>query len=183
MNRSLIWKGLYYDSIESCIVDVSEKEIVIKSTIIGSHNSIRVTADYQIKTTPYWIVKSFEINYSFNKINRKISGVRSNAEWIIDGQAHNEFKNCVDIDITLTPFTNSLPINRLNLSIDQSKQIDVVYINILEDKLYPVKQQYAKKSLTQYNFQNVPNDFEADITVDKEGFVAHYPELFERADN
>ncbi|WP_366915093.1 putative glycolipid-binding domain-containing protein [Chryseobacterium sp.] len=43
-----------------------------------------------------------------------------------------EFNEFLFIDICVTPFTNTLPINNLLLDIGQSASIDVLYINILE---------------------------------------------------
>lgn len=88
----------------------------------------------------------------------------------------------MDIDIALTPLTNSLPINRLTLAKNKAHITEVVYIDILEGTIRTAFQQYTKKSECVYNFQNVLNDFEATILVDKEGFVVHYPQLFERID-
>jgi len=179
MKRVIIWQSEYYRSTETCQVEIPD-EIVINSVITGRHDNTIYTAEYVIKISSEWKVKQFEIAYSLNGIKNLVTGIHHPKGWIINKQERPEFKNCVDIDITVTPFTNSLPINRLKLPVNVPRQIDVLYIDVLENRIYPVKQQYTKKSNTEYNFQNVPNDFEADIGVDKEGFVAHYPGLFER---
>lgn len=182
MKQQFIWNGSYYNSKEVCVIDYTEREILINSAIKGSHKTLEIDCEYRIKATPDWRVASFEVHYVFNKLSQQVSGLYSDKGWIINGQQRTEFENCIDIDITLTPFTNSLPINRLKLPVNAPHQIDVLYINVLENRIYPVKQQYTKKSETEYNFQNVPNDFEADIITDKDGFVVHYPELFEQVD-
>lgn len=175
----LHWKGIYYEFFETCVVNFYENEFLVHSIIEGNQ-AMDVRCEYEIKTTPAWKVVSFEIENSFNKISHHISGSHTGTGWIINNRLHEEFKNCVDIDITLTPFTNSLPINRLDLAVDKPQKIEVVYLDVLKNNIRVAHQQYTKKSETNYNFQNIPNDFEANIITDNKGFVVHYPELFER---
>jgi uncharacterized protein len=90
------------------------------------------------------------------------------------------FKGCLDVDIPLTPFTNSLPINRLQLALGEARQIRVIYLDLLERRIVPVNQKYIRLSRTEYHYENVPNDFEARIKVDDAGLVVDYPGLFVR---
>lgn len=55
----------------------------------------------------------------------------------------------------------------------------MIYINILDNYIKPVKQKYRKNAGGAYKYENIPNDFEADITVDEFGLVIFYPSLFE----
>lgn len=177
--KSYHWKGIYYNSIENCAVNIAAHGIVIKSDIIGKHDNTSFNCEYRIETTTEWTTKSFEIRYTLNGISHTISALHE-TDWIVNGETRPEFRNCTDIDITLTPFTNSLPINRLKLQNSKPQQIEVLYIDVLKNTFRIAQQQYTKRSASVYNFQNVPNDFEADIIVDNDGFVKHYPELFER---
>ena len=101
--------------------------------------------------------------------------------WICNGEKDDQFSGCIDVDIPLTPFTNSLPIRRLKLKEKESKEIRVIYCEILENRVKPVRQKYTCISASEYKYENVPNDFEATIRVDGSGFVIDYPQLFERS--
>ena len=96
------------------------------------------------------------------------------------GKAAEQFKNCIDVDIAVTPFTNTLPIRRLQLQPNQPQQIQVIYCDILNQVIKPVSQQYIRLSNNEYHYENIPNDFEATIKVDESGFVIDYPGLFVR---
>ena len=100
--------------------------------------------------------------------------------WTKNDVPANEFKGCIDIDISLTPFTNSLPIKRLQWELNKPQQVKLLFLDILSQKIVPVQHRYTKLSNTEYKFENVPNDFEAIITVDEWGLVVNYPELFVR---
>lgn len=90
------------------------------------------------------------------------------------------FRNFDFIDISLTPFTNTLPINHLNFIAHQKKTIEVMYVDIFKGSIEAVKQKYSKNSDLIYHYENLPKDFEADLDVDDSGFVNLYPTLFER---
>lgn len=104
----------------------------------------------------------------------------SKGNWIVNGKGDKNFDGCIDIDIPLTPLTNTLPINRLNISPDQEQQIRVIYCDLLQGKFTAVNQKYIRRSDSIYHYQNVPNDFEAEIEVDAHGLVIDYPQLFVR---
>jgi hypothetical protein len=50
----------------------------------------------------------------------------------------------------------------------------------MEDKITSLKQKYTRLSKDTYHYENIPNDFEAEIKVDENGFVIDYPQLFNR---
>jgi hypothetical protein len=86
------------------------------------------------------------------------------------------------VDFTATPFTNTLPIRRLDWQVGTSHAIQVVYIVHPGFQIYPAAQTYTclaiSSSEARYHFKM--DDFEQEITVDQDGFVIDYPELFER---
>lgn len=103
-----------------------------------------------------------------------------------DGRGHRlvEFDGCIDIDITSTPFTNTLPIRRLRLRPGQSSDLSMLYVNVPEMKIERSHQRYTclRSDATGgvYRFQTLDYDFTADLTVDETGLVVDYPGLFRR---
>lgn len=181
MIRNLIWKGIEYQSLENCRVDFSRKGAVVNSVIVGLYQNIIYRMEYQIATDPGWNTRSCIIKARINKKQLDfIFESDGKGNWQKNGRPLKAFKGCTDVDIAITPFTNSLPIHRLKLRNGQNHEIKVVYFDLLEQRIRPVKQSYTRLSKTSYHYENVPNDFEADIRVDENGLVVYYPELFER---
>lgn len=88
---------------------------------------------------------------------------------------------CIDVDISLTPATNTLPIRRLNLPVGDGADIKVAYILAPDLSLRAGPQRYAKLGERLWRFNGLDIDFTADISVDEAGFVVEYPGLFRRA--
>ena len=181
MQTNLLWAGREYHSIENCLVDTTNKGSEITSTIIGHYDNKIYQVEYRIKTNHNWETVFFEINSRHNnRIQSLLFEGDGKGNWTSNNKQASQFKGCIDIDIPLTAFTNTLPINRLKLIQDQEQEIQVIYLDLLEEQIKPVRQKYKRLSNTEYHYENVPNDFEANIQVDESGFVIDYPMLFVR---
>jgi hypothetical protein len=181
MQTNLLWRGREYFSLENCLVDTTPDGAVVKSTIIGYYEEKIYRVEYTIQTNKAWQTLSVEIkSWHDNKYQHVHFIGDGQGNWTENGKAIEAFTGCIDADIPLTPFTNTLPINRLKLTKDQSQEIRVIYFDILEKQINAVRQKYTCISPTSYHYENVPNDFEATIEVDDLGFVVDYPYLFVR---
>lgn len=181
MQANIVWAGLEYNSLENCVVDTNKQGTEIKSTIVGTYQHTIYKVEYRLKTNKNWEIIFVDIKAQLkNKAKHFIFAADSKGNWTMSGKPAKRFKGCIDVDITLTPFTNSLPINRLKLNTGESHQIKVLYFDLLELKVKSVNQKYIKCSKTKYKFENVPNDFEAVLKIDKIGLVDQYPGLFKR---
>lgn len=179
MQTNILWSGIEYHSLENCIID-SNVDVIVNSIIIGSYNEKIYRVEYLIKLNELW-----ETHYCFVKsqIDSEIKNIefgKNQNMWSLNGKYFDSFDDCTDVDIPLTPLTNSLSINRLKLNQGQEREIDVIYIDLLEDSIEHVKQKYRRISSEVYKYENIPNDFETEIKVDDAGFVIDYPQLFTR---
>lgn len=179
--KTIIWKGIFYNSLEYFQLFKIEETIIAKSRIIGTYKNNLYFAEYNLKIDEKWRIFNFELEFEVNNYKKKIMGIKESYEWKINGDIDPRFQGFDFIDISLSPFTNTLPINNLHLNIKQEKEINVIYIDILEDYLKPVRQKYRKNEETNFRYENIPNDFQADIEIDDQGLVIFYPSLFERA--
>jgi uncharacterized protein len=181
MQKNILWTGIEYHSLENCVLTITDKGTEINSSIIGEYSNELYRIEYRIRTNPYWETTSFEIKSQAHNTVEIIDFRKEGKEsWYVNGQPTGKFNGCIDVDISLTPFTNALPINRLGLSEKEGEHIKVLYVDILGRKIMPVEQHYTKLSHTTYKYENVPNDFESILTVDDLGLVVEYPGLFKR---
>ncbi|TCC91547.1 hypothetical protein EZ428_07215 [Pedobacter frigiditerrae] len=178
--KTIIWKGIFYNSLEYFQLSENKDAILVKSKIIGTFKDKTYLVEYSLNIDKEWKVFNFEIEFEINNSKKKINGVKNNNEWKINGKTNTQFTNFDFIDTSLSPFTNTLPIKNLRLNDSQEKEINVIYIDILEQIIEPVKQKYRKNSDINYRYENIPNDFAADIDVDEFGLVIFYPTLFKR---
>jgi hypothetical protein len=101
----------------------------------------------------------------------------------VDGSdaAIPQLAGALDVDISVTPFTNTLPIRRLNLQEGQCAEILAVYIQVPGLTITTDRQRYTcLESAVRYRYESVDSDFARDIDVDAHGLVVTYPGLFKR---
>lgn len=181
MEKNITWEGIEYHSIEHCGLSIADTGISIKSSVNGNYKDFIYQLDYQVNTNRFWEILFFEIRAQVNDRTTVLSfSSDGKGNWFANALPVGDFTGCTDIDISLTPFTNSLPINRLKLLTGQQQKIRVIYIDVLAGQVKPVEQRYEKLSSTQYKYENIPNDFEATISIDESGLVIAYPALFKQ---
>ena len=182
MQTNLLWSGREYQSLENCLVTSGDSGYEVRSTIIGAYQGAIYKVEYTIRTNQDWVTLFCEIDSQHSdRIEHILLESDGKGNWLMDGKEVKQFRGCIDVDIPLTPFTNTLPINRLILEHGVEEQIAVIYIDVLGGQIRPVSQKYLRRADKIYHYENVPNDFEADIEVDEMGFVVHYPALFVRS--
>jgi uncharacterized protein len=183
MQFNILWTGREYYSLENCLVEISPSGADISSVLVGKYENRIYRVEYHIKTNPDWETQFVHIVSRHSNREQQFRLHKYSADrWIADGKTIREFTGCTDVDIAVTPFTNTLPINRLKLDINETQQVRVIYFDLLQLEVKAMDQQYTRLDESRYHYENIPNDFEADITVDENGFVVDYPSLFTRTD-
>ena len=87
----------------------------------------------------------------------------------------------IDVDLPLTPFTNTLPICRLKLEAGQSADIDVVYVRLPQFTVVTDPQRYVcLEPLRRFRYESRDSEFVREIEVDSDGLIINYPGLFRR---
>jgi len=88
------------------------------------------------------------------------------------------------VHISETQCTNTLPIQRLGLTPGESADVSVAYFDGYELQPWPEPQRYTRfeegDGGGMYRFVSLDGGFTADLTVDSDGLVVHYPRLFKR---
>lgn len=101
--------------------------------------------------------------------------------WSLNKRPAPHLTGAIDVDIMVTPFTNTLPIRRLNLKANQHENILAAYISLPDLSVTADPQSYiCIKPGRLYQFESSNGEFVRDIEVDGDGLVVEYPGLFKR---
>jgi uncharacterized protein len=175
------WQDWSGRSIEHLVLKEASNQIVADGAILGTVGDDLFAARYKIFCDTNWCVKRVEISEV---------GSEQNAEFLSDGvgnwvdrlgAAQPQLASAIDIDISITPFTNTLPIRRLNLRRGESQEIIVVYLQLPNIRVAIDRQRYTCLDPgRRYRYESVDSDFTREIEVDIHGLVTEYPGLFRR---
>lgn len=183
MNHKIVWKNEEQFGCEHLSIIKEEKNFLAKGTIIyveGDESNAHIV-EYKVELDANWFTKKLTIIVDeHNSLTLMSDGMGSWFER--DGQAIDKLKGAIDIDISATPFSNSLPINRMDWVLNQEEQFEMVYILIpsLKVKKVPQSYKYIKNNGNLRYFTYRCYDYETTICVDEYGLVMNYPNVFRR---
>jgi len=100
--------------------------------------------------------------------------------WTRDGQPAPELQGALDVDLSGTPLTNTLPIVRLGLKVGDRARIACAFVDLPSLAVSLEHQRYTRLSERRYHFESAAHGFARDIEVDGDALVVSYPGLFRR---
>jgi uncharacterized protein len=186
VEREVMWVPWEAPGLEHLRLVTSDGGVVANGLLIGLEAGRPFRISYEVRCDRLWRVR--EVRVATPDLERPV------LELLADGEGHwkrgggepvPELDGCIDVDISATPFTNTLPIRRLGLEPGESEVLAVTYIRIPESLVGPERQRYGcleeQADGWLYRFEALPSGFTAELPVDAEGLVIDYPGLFRRA--
>lgn len=180
MRKIIVWENREFYGTEYMVLNSTNEEIRVDSTVILIENGFPYNVNYQIRLNHNWFLKQLDIQ--IQDLNKDLH-LKSNGQgqWFNGkGDELLELNGVFDIDLSCTPFTNSLPINRLNWDNHEPKSVDVVFISVPNLNYKIVNQRYRLVDKSKGEFHYKSGKFETIIQVDDTGLVLEYPGIFTR---
>jgi hypothetical protein len=146
-------------------------------TAVAVFESDPALIHYEITLDPQWITQAVSVSINYRGGVRALTAAVDNGHWTISGVPHPEFDGCTDIDLGITPFTNTLPIRRLGLAVEESGPAAAVWVQFPNLNLEILRQTYTRLDRTTYEYRSA-SGFQAELTVDESGIVTRYGDLW-----
>jgi uncharacterized protein len=185
MERRMMWQPWTGPGLESLRLVEDADGMLADSVVIGVDEGRPFAIRYAIRCDAAWHVRDVEIASLEGQATTLALASNGMGRWT-DGSGEHvpSLDGCLDVDLSATPFTNTLPIRRLSLAPGWATEITVVYIAVPALTVGVSRQRY--RCLTwgagggAYRFETGAGDFKADITVDADGLVVEYPQIARR---
>jgi len=154
---------------------------LLKGTAVAVLQDDRpMLAEYEIHCDPLWHTRRVAVECIMASAARSVDlTVGSSGEWHSPAKELPELRECIDIDLAITPATNTLPIRRLKLEVGQSQDVSAVWLKFPDLTLEILSQRYTRLEADRYLYQS-GSGFSAELVVDDLGLVAFYPGGWER---
>ena len=184
MRRQVMWSRLDAPSMEHLALIMRHDEAVADGIVLCVENDTAFRLRYKVRCDSRWRLRRVEINFVDNGRGLSLTADGEGRWFDESGAAVLALGDCVDVDITATPLTNTLPIRRLALKQGESADIKVAYVTIPDLRVVPDEQRYTCLETGaaggRYRFEQVGSGFTAILQVDADGLVEDYSELFKR---
>ena len=184
MTREVMWSAWDNSGLEHLRLAIRKDAVVADGMVLGVSEGRPFRIAYEVRCDRLWRVRAVRVG---------IPGTQPRVDLLSDGEGNwtasdgrpvTYLEGCEYVDISVTPFTNTLPIRRLGLAPKESAEISVAYVEGTELQARPEPQRYTCLEKGDggglYRFLSLDGGFTADLTVDSDGLVLDYPELFRR---
>ena len=178
--RIVRWRDWSGAGVEHLVLTTGEHGITADSAVVGTVDGVPFAARYTIGCDPEWRVRSVTAEVvGGGRVRLAADGA---GNWTDEGgRSQPALAGAIDVDLSITPFTNTLPIRRLGLAAGESAEILVVYLDFPELRVSVDRQRYTcLDPMRRYLFEAVDGTFAREIRVPGDGLVLTYPGLFRR---
>jgi hypothetical protein len=179
MGRPYRWQSDDGVGLEHLSLDYRDDVIVADGVVIGDCGDGPFGCSYRICCDNAWRVRSVEVHVA-GSASLVLTSDGSGHWHDGDGAAQPQLAGCIDVDIAATPFTNTLPVRRLGAALRERTGITVVYIPLPSLAARRMEQAYTRLAGGRYLYEGPIGEFHAELELDADGLVRHYPSLFSR---
>ena len=175
------WRGWSGDDLQHLILRRRGDGVVADGVVLATVGRHHFAATYRIECDAMWRVRMTDAS---------VTGSHERIDLASDGQGRwreasgtplPALDGAIDVDLSITPFTNTLPIRRLDLAEGQSADIRAIYIRLPELTITIDPQRYTCLARgRRFRYESLDTDFVRDIDIDANGLIVTYPGLFRR---
>jgi uncharacterized protein len=181
LKRVVAWKNLLLNGTDYCALWHTIEGWLLKGTVVGVlKDQGPVLASYEVYCDENWLTHRVQLERTMGSDVKTLSlTVESRGVWRSSGQELRDVHGCDDVDLALTPATNTLPVRRLNMQVGDSESVIAAWVKFPELSVQPLSQRYTRVARNTYRYES-NTGFSADIEVDELGLVTSYPGGWER---
>jgi hypothetical protein len=185
VHRHLIWQAWAGVGLEWCRVAAGPDGLRAESLALGVEEGQPWAVRYTLRCDAAWRTRELTVTSVGGDGGSLALLGDGGGTWTgPDGARLPALDGCLDVDLTSTVLTNTLPIRRLALAPGLSEEIVVAYVTVPGLALSVSRQRY--RCLTsgpdggRYRFEVPATGFAAEIAVDADGLVTEYPRIARR---
>ncbi|HEY1418226.1 MAG TPA: putative glycolipid-binding domain-containing protein [Myxococcaceae bacterium] len=141
---------------------------------------------YRVTFAEDWVTRVAEASVHRAGAVRHLALVREpHGRWFAGDRELEACRGALDVDLGVTPSTNTSAIRRLGLAVGASAELTAAWVRFPELSVEPLLQRYTRLEERTYLYESLRQGrvvFHARLEVDEAGLVERYEKLFERID-
>jgi hypothetical protein len=182
LQRTLLWNALHTVGSEYFNLWQEDDGWRLEGDVVLALNGYPAKVRYNVWCNPQWETRELIVSLQTGATTRTLTmTVDERKRWYIGEDELRRVRGCFDVDLSVTPSTNVLPIRRLNLPIGERAEVTAAWVRFPELTIEPLVQQYIHFDPNHYWYQSELGDHIWNLEVDDLGLVRRYPDLWESA--
>jgi uncharacterized protein len=174
---TVLWQGVESGALDRCRLETGPDGLRLSGTVLTAEFGTPLDVRYTVEAGPDGLTRRVELELDGGAVGRVLLADGAGRWRWQDGPELGEVAGALDVDLTVTPATNTLPIRRLaTLGVGQAADLQMAWVQFPELEVIPSLQRYERLSPDRWRF--AAGDFEAELRVDPDGLVLDYSGLF-----
>ncbi len=179
------WRWADRPGLEALVVSREADHLVAASRVLVLLDGQPLEVAYRLTYDREWRFLSGAVRASAggadetDEAGRGLELVRAeDGAWRVNGEPRPDLAGCSDLDVMVTPFTNTPPLWRLDLAPGEGRELRVAWVRFPDLAVTPVRQEYRRlgedEPPSRFLYRNLESGFEGELTVDGHRLVETY---------
>lgn len=169
----ILWQDLTTGGLDRCALETDAHGGQLRGTVLLSARGAPVEVRYRVGVDPDWHTRQVELTVEgVGPLQTLRVEADGQGGWWCDGAEIKELEGCLDVDLAMTPSTNTLPLRRLQPRPGQVADVRAAWLAFPELTWSASEQTYECLAAHRYLFRS--GTFSAELLVDEDGLVLDY---------
>ncbi len=175
------WVGASGRSLELLRLAGVGESVRVRSDVIDAGPS-PFAVSYDWEGDPTWRTRSLGLRLRAAQARALLIERAGEARWRVDGVDRADLDGCDEIDLSITPFCNTLALRRFGPPPGGPGELTTLFIDLPSLAVAPSRQRYDRLAADRFRYVDIGRyeGFTAELTVDEDGMILSYAGLFER---
>jgi uncharacterized protein len=151
--RRVVWKGASPPGVEFCEVRRNGSGWELTGTVARRPGGRLAVVSYLVETDASWRTSRAQVEVSGGK-TRRLSLETRGARWFSGGNEVRNLRGCTDVDLQVSPATNTLPIKRAAPKVGSKLTLMAAWVRFPSLTVQPLRQTYERVSPQRYVYRS-----------------------------
>jgi hypothetical protein len=173
---TILWRDLETGALDRCRLEAGPDGLRLSGVVLTAAHGTPLDVRYLVQTGPGGLTRRVELELDGGTVRRVLLADGAGRWHWEGGPELAGVAGALDVDLTVTPATNTLPIRRLGLEVGQAAELSMAWVQFPGLEVVGSAQRYQRLAADRWRFST--GDFTAELLVDPDGLVLDYGGLF-----
>jgi hypothetical protein len=177
MKRVVVWQRV--DTVGAEYAEIELEPLRFEGNVVFVESGDRGSVSYRVECDDAAMTSRAFIRYKREGTAHECNLVRSGEGfWTVNGILAPQLQGLADVDLSVTPSTNTPPLRRLRLAIGQYAEVTAAWVRFPALDVVRLRQVYRRVGANGYVYEAPDVPFAADLECDEDGIVRTYGGLW-----
>jgi hypothetical protein len=174
---TVLWQEVETGALDRCRLEAGPSGLRLSGTVLTAEFGTPLDVRYLVEADRDGLTRRVELELD-GGATRRVLLADGAGHWAWEGGPElAEVAGSLDVDLTVTPATNTLPIRRLaDLEVGQAADLLMAWVQFPGLEVLASAQRYQRLAADRWRFTT--GEFQAELLVDPDGLVLDYGGLF-----